>query len=243
LNLSAQLLEIALRGDRIALTLETQRGVVNETFDIVVLALPFTCLRRIKGVEALGLSSSKQAAIRELGYGNNAKLACGTISRPWRERDSGLPYPSNGSFYSDLPFQTIWETSRMRPGVRGIISNFLAGNALPADQGEAFENLKKGLSAISPRIGAALDGDAIASFFWEQHFLSFGSYACAKAGQYTTLLPAAKGAELGGRLHFAGEHTEPEFLGYMNGAILSGNRAAREIVAQMAGGGNSAKPQ
>ena len=36
--------------------------------------------------------------------------------------------------------------------------------------------------------------------------------------------------ELGGRLHFAGEHTSVDFLGYMNGAVESGERVADEIL-------------
>ena len=34
-----------------------------------------------------------------------------TKGRPWR-KDKALPVTCNGSFYSDLPFQTTWETSR-----------------------------------------------------------------------------------------------------------------------------------
>jgi monoamine oxidase len=38
--------------------------------------------------------------------------------------------------------------------------------------------------------------------------------------------------ELDGRLIFAGEHTSGEFAGFMNGAVESGNRAAREILSK-----------
>ena len=33
-----------------------------------------------------------------------------------------------------------------------------------------------------------------------------------------------------GRLIFAGEHTSGDFSGFMNGAVQSGNRAAKEIL-------------
>ncbi len=231
LKLGAELAAIARRDNAIELTFNTAGGAKSEVFDIALLALPFTCLRAVKGIDALGLDAMKLRAIRELGYGNNAKLVCGTATRVWRE-PGALPFPCNGAFYSDLPFQNTWESSRAQPGERGLLSNFMAGNALPATQAAAFENLHAGLAAISPQIGACLDRDAVASFFWAQHPLSLGSYACAKVGQYTTLLPAAKTPECGGRLHFAGEHTEPDFLGYMNGAVMSGNRAAMEILTQ-----------
>jgi monoamine oxidase len=232
MRLGAELTAIARREEGVELTLAGADGSKAQIFDVAILALPFTKLRSVGGIEALGLSPMKLKAIRELGYGDNMKLVCGTASRAWLKPEAGLPHPSNGCFYSDLPFQNVWDSSRAQPGERGLLSNFMAGKALPATQDEALENLKSGLSAISPAIAASLEKDAAASFSWGTHPLNLGSYACAKPGQYTTLLSAARTKECDGRLHFAGEHTEPEFLGYMNGAVMSGNRAAMEILTQ-----------
>jgi monoamine oxidase len=232
MRLGAELTAIARRDSGMELTYGTAAGAKTETFDAVVLALPFTRLRQVKGLDALGLSPAKLKAIRELGYGNNMKLVCGASSRVWGTAAAGLSQPSNGCFYSDLPFQNVWDSSRAQPGEHGLLSNFMAGAALPATQDAALENLRIGLSAISPAIGAALDKDSAASFSWASHALNLGSYACSKTGQYTSLLAAAGAKECDGRLHFAGEHTEPEFLGYMNGAVMSGNRAALEILTQ-----------
>ena len=124
-------------------------------------------------------------------------------------------------------------SSRAQPGPHGLISNFLAGKSLAGSTGEAFEALRAGLSAISPVIGAALDKDATASLAWEQQPWSLGSYASAKPGQYATLLPRWRK-----RLNAAGSCTsqvstpEPDYLGFMNGAVLSGNRAAMELLTQ-----------
>ncbi|MFZ1108972.1 MAG: NAD(P)/FAD-dependent oxidoreductase [Rhodomicrobium sp.] len=232
LRLGAELTAIARRDSGIELTCAANGGTKAQVFDAVILALPFTKLRAARGIDALGLSPLKLKAIRELGYGNNMKLVCGTASRAWRTPGAGLPHPSNGCFYSDLPFQNVWDSSRAQPGDHGLLSNFMAGKALPATRDDALANLQSGLSAISPAIGASLDRDAAASFSWGQHPMSLGSYACARPGQYTTLLSAARTEECDGRLHFAGEHTEPEFLGYMNGAVMSGNRAAMEILME-----------
>jgi monoamine oxidase len=232
LRLGVELTGIARRESGIELTCVEKGGAKTQIFDVAILALPFTKLRTVKGIEALELSPPKLKAIRELGYGNNMKLVCGTASRVWLKPEAGLPHPSNGCFYSDLPFQYVWDSSRAQPGDHGLLSNFMAGKALPATQDEALENLKSGLSAISPAIGASLDKDAATSFAWGRHPLSLGSYASARTGQYVTLLSAARTKECDGRLHFAGEHTEPEFLGSMNGAVLSGNRAAMDILMQ-----------
>ena len=65
---------------------------------------------------------------------------------------------------------------------------------------------------------------------WPEYKFTRGSYTCPLVGQYTTLLAAAAPPELDGRLVFAGEHTSGEFSGFMNGAVQSGNRAAKEII-------------
>jgi monoamine oxidase len=59
---------------------------------------------------------------------------------------------------------------------------------------------------------------------------ALGGYASAKTGQYTTLLELAAEPALHGRLQFAGEHTSTDFLGFMNGGVQSGNRAAATLI-------------
>ena len=39
---------------------------------------------------------------------------------------------------------------------------------------------------------------------------------------------------LHGRLQFAGEHTSSDFYGFMNGAVQSGNRAAKALIKTLA---------
>ena len=36
-----------------------------------------------------------------------------------------------------------------------------------------------------------------------------------------------------GNIHFAGEHTDPEEQGFLNGAVTSGERAASEVLHQI----------
>ena len=80
----------------------------------------------------------------------------------------------------------------------------------------------------------SLDPAAVASFFWARYPFTLGSYAGAKPGQYTTLLEVGAEPALGGRLQFAGEHTSVDFLGYMNGGVESGNRAAAALIETLA---------
>ena len=52
----------------------------------------------------------------------------------------------------------------------------------------------------------------------------------AKVGQYTTLLEETGTPSTDGRIQFAGEHTSVDFIGFMNGAVESGERAAAALL-------------
>jgi monoamine oxidase len=54
-----------------------------------------------------------------------------------------------------------------------------------------------------------------------------GGYSYWRVGQYTGFSGYEGVAE--GRIHFAGEHTEPDAQGFMEGAVLSGERCASEV--------------
>ena len=55
-----------------------------------------------------------------------------------------------------------------------------------------------------------------------------GSYAGFGPGQYTDFWGCLGDRE--GPVHFAGEHTSTQSQGYLNGAVESGQRAAREVL-------------
>ena len=169
-------------------------GAQTQSFDAVILALPFTKLRQVKGLERLRLGAEKLKCIRELGMGQNAKILYGTTSRVWRSSDSGLPAPSNGDFYSDLGFQNFWETSRAQPGEAGIITNYL-GVKPAIDRREVrarrlprrpCRRCRRRSPKVSTRRRSPPGSGAVYPY-------TLGSYASAKVGQYTTMLEVAAG--------------------------------------------------
>ena len=68
---------------------------------------------------------------------------------------------------------------------------------------------------------------------WPSNPLVKGSYTCNHPGYFTSI--AGNEAKQVGNLYFAGEHTSSfyEFQGFMEGAALSGIRAAREILQDL----------
>jgi monoamine oxidase len=191
----------------------------------VVLAMPFTTLRRVRiDVE---IPAVKRRAISELRYGTNAKLMIGFNERVWSTR-----HHSSGSTYSDLPLQTTWETSRMQPGAAGILTNFTGGrHGIEIGEGtpkQQADTATQQLEAIFPGISQARAGAREARFHWPSFPWTLGSYACFTTGQWTTIRGAI--GESVGNLYFAGEHCAYDNQGFMEGGVETGEWTAAAIL-------------
>jgi len=208
--------------------LSFRRG--SATHDIsaaqVILALPFTLLRRVR--IDLPLPAVKRRAIDNLAYGSNAKLMIGFDRRVWRA------HGANGASMSDLPYQTTWETSRKQAGDGGVLTNFTGGrHGLELGQGTPkaqADAASVALERVFPGALAARAGAREARFHWPSHPWTLGSYACFRPGDWSSLR-GAMGESVGG-LHFAGEHCALDTQGFMEGGCESGEAAAAALLAQ-----------
>ena len=199
--------------------------------DAVVLAVPFTVLRTVDLRPSLGLSPDKRRAIATLGSGTNAKTMIAFDGRPWA--DGGW----SGSVYSDLAnLQTSWETNRGRSRAFGIITDYASGvrgASLQPAKTEVETQVSAFLRDFDVVVPGALDRairqqDRYLAHLehWPSNPLALGSYTCYLPGQFTTV--AGLEGEPAGQLKFAGEHTDSfySWQGFMEGACLSGIRAA-----------------
>jgi len=205
--------------------------------DAVVLTTPFTVLRKIVLEDSLGLSDDKRRAINELGYGTNAKTMIGFTARPWAAMGG------NGSVYSDRPdVQTAWETNpAAADDTHAILTDYAGGtrgrDLHLRDVAEHVEAFLRDLDAVVPGAHAAarlVDGQVLAHReHWPTHPLAKGGYTCYRPGQFTGI--AGLEAEPSEALKFAGEHADSfySWQGFMEGALLSGIRAANEILADI----------
>ncbi|MBC7658077.1 MAG: FAD-dependent oxidoreductase [Chitinophagaceae bacterium] len=196
-----------------------------------IICIPFTVLRGIKGIDALGLSRQKLKAIRELGYGTNSKLMLGFKSRYWHESDKSFP-ANDGALLSDLPFQGGWDTSRKQDGVSGIFTNFMGGKIAETFTPKGLQKNLDDLNKAYPGIAALYDTNKVVQV-WASVPTAKGSYICPKPGQYTSLLGCLGEPECEGQLLFAGEHTSEVSSGFMNGAVESGLRAATSLISSI----------
>jgi monoamine oxidase len=68
---------------------------------------------------------------------------------------------------------------------------------------------------------------------WEEDDYTRGSYTEYKLGTTNGDVDNIKSAAYDGRLLFAGEHTEPEHMGSVHGALMSGTRIAHEVMKSL----------
>jgi monoamine oxidase len=194
--------------------------------DLVVLTLPFTMLRQV--AIRVELPAVKRQAIRELGYGTNAKLMLAMRGRPWAQ--TGYL----GNFFTDDALQSGWDNALLQPGDAAGLTVYTGGrNGEALGQGTALaqaEGRIEALEALFPGARGAFAGRA-ERFHWPTHPLSLGSYACYKPGQIAAF-GGAEG-EAVGRLFFAGEHCSTDFQGYMEGAAETGKQAAEAALAAL----------
>jgi hypothetical protein len=99
-----------------------------------------------------------------------------------------------------------------------------AGDGTPEERArDALDDLQHVLPGVADSWNKRVIRNA-----WDRYPWALGSYSLMKPGLYTTLHGIEDTIE--GRVHFAGEQSSMQFAGYMNGAIESGQRAAREVV-------------
>lgn len=193
-----------------------------------ILALPFTTVRDVQGIDKIGLSPTKLKAIRELGYGTNSKLMLGFKKRYWR--DGGSKFPSNdGNLVTDLPLQGGWDTSRKQAGESGIFTNFMGGSWAKTFTLAKAKGSLDDLEKIYPGISKLYDSNRVLQV-WTAVPTQKGSYICPKPGQYTSMGGVFGESECNGQLLFAGEHTSDVSAGFMNGAVESGLRVATALL-------------
>jgi len=224
-------------GGRVRLAFAVGNRTVETVHDAAILTLPAPMMRHVEFAPSAALPAENRFAIANFDYGTNSKMMVGFEGRPWFELRNG-----NGASYSDLPnHQSTWETnpSRAQSGVRGVLTDY-SGGARGARldpsrvQNEATAFLGD-LDRVFPGSAALARHDNRGRWLahlenWARLPLFQGAYTNNQPGYFTTL--EGLYAKPAGNLFFAGEHTDSfySYQGFMEGALLSGARAADEVL-------------
>ncbi len=189
--------------------------------DFAVCTLPLTVLRGIRCSPEW--SAAKRAALAEVDLTSVTRVFLQARRRFWR-REKPL-----FDVVTDRPIQRLDDATLAQEGEAGILEAYVTGRnarelSARDDAGrQAF--VREEVEAIFP--GAEGEIERGTSYAWHEDPFARGGYAWFKPGGVERHRAALGTIE--GRVHFAGEHTS-DFTGWMQGALESGERAAREVL-------------
>jgi monoamine oxidase len=219
----APVVKILQQSDRVRIVF--QQGGAERVLeaDRAICAVPCPLLRKIEISPAL--PARKRQILEQLAYTPVTRIFLQARRRFWEDQGHG------GSAFTDLPIQIVSEQPFAQSAIQGpraILETHCKGTEAvrigALDQAAQFAFVVEHLEKVHPGFGGFLEGGT--SVAWGADPWAGGAYAEWKPGQLTDWLPELARPE--GRLHFAGEHTA--LLGRtMEGALESGNRAAREV--------------
>jgi polyamine oxidase len=196
----------------------------------VVVAVPLGVLKRDGTLFSPGLPRERTAAIERLGFGPYEKVALRFDEPFWRA--SGLSHLM--LFPRDADESTLWvfDLDAFGAGPVLVCHCFAstAGRVLGAAPDEAAAWV---LGMLSEAMGLCPRPSAVAATSWATDAHSGGAYTHIPPGADPSDADLL-GEPIGGRLLFAGEHTQSMRLGYADGAMSSGIREAKRLLGRPA---------
>lgn len=222
-------------GGTVTLTFEVGGSLSDVVADYVVFALPFSTLRNVD-LELSGLSPTKLEVIRTMGMGTNAKVHLELTHKTWPALgyagaaygewnrlacgwDDCVPLGPDASpaLYVAFPGGRVGRT-----GLTGADH----GPTPPADAAWALAEVDN----VFPGTSGAFTGLSYEDHWWLDPWVkgAYSYYRVGQAASYAMLAQAPEGPYL-----FAGEHTSGENIGFLDGAVETGEEAARTLLHQL----------
>lgn len=215
----AEVIHISQDTAGVAVNFKIGPDVQEVRADRLICTLPFTVLRGI-GVSPVW-SEKKGAAIRNMYCGPVTRVLVQARTRFWEKQ--GL----NGFASVDRPME-FWSPTFNQPGTRGIVMSYMYERM--ASEYSALDELARIQKSLElfERLQPGLKDqfETATTWSWSEEKYSRGAFLVARPGDTEGIVPHAGSVE--GRVHFAGEHTSP-WPGWIQGALHSGLRAAREV--------------
>jgi monoamine oxidase len=209
---------IQQQSEQVIIGIETSSGLIEVTAQTVVIAIPWSVLRSVS--LDIPLSQGQRIAIEHLSYGGSVKTLLQYPHRFWTRSNFGIEL-IEGNYHA------LWEPTYAQAGTETILSCFSGGNPSLHLGSDAVNQAKQTVQALYPD---APDTLASQSYDWSVDRWAQGAYCYFGPGDLDRFNPYL--TQPAGRIFFAGEHTAPpEYRGYMEGAIRSGQRAAQQVTA------------
>jgi polyamine oxidase len=195
----------------------------------VVVAVPLGVLKQGTLQFSPQLPPQQAAAIKRLGFGRYEKVALRFDEPFWRV--AGLPHVMLFPRAASEP--TVWvfglDAFGLGPAVVFHVFHSSAGHVLNTSEDQAAD---WAVSMLAEAVGQPCPTPvAIAATSWGTDPYSAGAYSHIPPGAEPADLDLL-GEPVGGRLLFAGEHTQSARMGYADGAMTSGIREAKRLLHQ-----------
>jgi monoamine oxidase len=195
---------------------------VRATFGI--LAVPPPALRRID--LDLARLAGGPAPVAGLSMGRVTKLLIQVRRRFWED------HGTCGRAFTDGTLMAMYETTAGQPGERAVLTVYTAdavADALAAmSDAERHAVCLTELERLYP--GCSAEVERVVTVAWNMAPPLSGAYSHFRPGDMVRFGPGL--ADPIGRLHLAGEHTDP-WQATMNGALSSGLHAADEVLGRL----------
>ena len=203
-------------------------GATEESSHVVV-TVPLGVLKRAAPRFTPALPAERLAAIERLGFGRYEKVALGFDEPFWR----GAGVPHLMIFPRDPAEPAVWafglDAFGAGPAISVQVFHSAADQLIGASQEDAVRWAMDMLGEATG--GACPPPTAAAVTAWASDPYT--------GGAYTHIPPGASPADadllgepIGGRLLFAGEHTQSARMAYADGAMTSGIREAKRLLSQ-----------
>ena len=214
----------------VALTVAGQPDAVIA--DYVVLTLPLGVLKAGSVVFDPPLPPPTQQAIDKIGFGNVFKLAM-KFDSVWWPTTPGTRYyglareTKRGLFTYFLDMQEVAKTPVLMTFGLGEEAYVCEGMDDAALWSAARANLVKIFGSKVVPVGAP----AMQRSGWSQDPFAKGAYSYKAVGSNPSDYLKFQTSPMLGRVFFAGEHTDPIYPASTQGALMSGQHAARAVAA------------
>ena len=206
--------------DRVVITVTDPSGLTQQIeADYLVMTLPASTLRHVDFQPPL--ADDQRRAIERLAYGRATKVLLQSSMKLLGDRRAR-------AFATDDDLGAFWDASEEQGDGASIVSFLSGGSAAACLRDKAAGG---GQALLSDLCWLGIDRSRVTAVHiadWTADPWVRGGYAFLDPGFDPSW--RARLARRAGRIVFAGEHTSERWQGYMNGAVESGQRAARELI-------------
>ena len=187
--------------------------------DFIICTVPTFSAKQINWLPALPYDM--RTAMNELQYARINKNAMLYSERFWKDESFDL--------VTDQPGHYFYHATKNQPSAKGVLISYAIGDKAPVikAQSDAWkaEMINTSLRTAFGDTKQFLEKQQ--NYYWGDDEYTKGAYAMYGVGQWFGIMPVLQQSFM--RTHFAGEHLSDAWQGFMEGAIETGEAAAKKI--------------